>query len=154
MTRIHTNEERTLAQNSAGSDERKFHSVPAPPGWDWRMRKPRISILKGLQRIARGRGAAATTTPGLDVLWIRTLKGVPETPGPPGPADHRKSPEILTTHIRNLQAPGCFPDPNKFSQPCEAPPKPPIPLTSNKFGAFILPETALAIPDLADMPLG
>jgi hypothetical protein len=38
-----------------------------------------IFILKGLQNIARGRGATATTTPGWLVCSIGTLKGVRET---------------------------------------------------------------------------
>ena len=34
---------------------------------------------RGFQRVARGRGAIATTTPGTDLQSIRPLKGVPET---------------------------------------------------------------------------
>ncbi len=37
---------------------------------------PEIFILKGLHLVARGRGAIATTTPGLVISWICTLKGV------------------------------------------------------------------------------
>lgn len=52
---------------------------------DWRFSAPQIYILKGLQLIARGRGAIATTTPGWVTSWIRTLKGVPEAPEITGP---------------------------------------------------------------------
>ena len=70
------------------------------------MRKPQIYILKGLQVVARGRGAISTTTPGWEISWIRTLKGVPETLGPP------RIPAPSATHYRGrilsfARFPGC-----------------------------------------------
>jgi hypothetical protein len=53
-----------------------------------------VFILKGLQNLARGRGATATTTPGWLVCWIGTLKGVRETWE--SPRTHTPSP----THCR------------------------------------------------------
>jgi hypothetical protein len=56
---------------------------------DWRMRKPQIFILKGLQMIARGRGAIATTTPGCDFKASaprRACKNGPQSPRTSAPS--------------------------------------------------------------------
>jgi hypothetical protein len=65
-----------------------------------------IFILKGLQPVARGRGAIATTTPGFGFQRIRTLKGVPEMPDAP-----RRSATSTTRYrgriLRFTGLPGC-----------------------------------------------
>ena len=66
------------AANTAAA---RFYSTPkSSPGLQSNAFKDCRSSLsrKGLQKVARGRGAIATTTPGSGFQRIRTLKGVPE----------------------------------------------------------------------------